>query len=294
MTYILIRTIIKKTEEKDVYQKYYRKYNIAIKRKTSGFSFFFEKDKMTTGKIQKGIIKKLQKCSQDMYLIEIEADASFVSKPGQFISIYCERTLRRPFSIYSQNGNTISVLFREKGKGTKYLTSLKTGDMVDFSGAFGNGFDIKNKKAILIGAGVGVAPVFYLKKELEKRGIESLLIAGFRSEDDIPSCVKCDFITTDDGSNGIKSNVIDFALSKSEEFNPEIIYSCGPEIVLKKSSELADKLNIESQVAMEKVMACSIGVCRGCVIDIIKDGKIQNASVCKDGPIFNGREVVWK
>lgn len=249
---------------------------------------------MITKKILKGIIKKLQKCSQDMYLLEIEADNSFVSKPGQFISIYCERTLRRPFSIYMQDKNIISVLFRKKGEGTKYLTSLKSGDSIDFSGAFGNGFNIKNKKAVLIGAGVGVAPVFYLKKELEKQGTESILISGFRSSDDIPSCIKSDFIVTDDGSNGIKSNVIDFARAQTETFKPEIIYACGPEIVLKKSSELANDLNIESQIAMEKIMACSIGVCRGCVIDVIREGKVQNASVCKDGPIFDGKEVLWK
>ncbi|MBR6163761.1 dihydroorotate dehydrogenase electron transfer subunit [bacterium] len=245
-------------------------------------------------KIHKGIVKNLKKCSKDIYLLELESETSFVSTAGQFISIFCERTLRRPFSIYQNDGNTVSVLFREIGKGTKYLTSLKENDIVDFSGPFGNGFEIKNKRALLIGAGAGVAPVSYLKTELEKRGIESLLISGFRDKDDIPSCLNSDFIVTDDGSNGIKSNVIDFARLKVKEFNPEIIYSCGPLIVLKKSSELAKELGIEAQVSMEKVMACSIGVCRGCVIDVIKEGQVQNASVCKDGPVFKGSEVVWK
>lgn len=248
----------------------------------------------TTGKMNKGIVKNLKKCSQDMYLLEFEADNSFVSKPGQFISIFCNKTLRRPFSVFSQKGNIVSVLFRERGDGTKFLTSLKSGDIIDFSGAFGNGFDIKDKKALLIGAGVGAAPVSYLKEELQKRGIESILVSGFRSKADIPSCVKSDFVVTDDGSNGIKSNVIDFALLQIKLFEPQIIYSCGPEIVLQKSTELANAFCLESQVAMEKIMACSIGVCRGCVIDIKKDGKIQNASVCKDGPVFNGNEVVWK
>ena len=245
-------------------------------------------------KIHKAKVKNLTKCSQDIYLLELETAESFVSKSGQFISIYCERTLRRPFSIYSNNGNVVSVLYREIGKGTKYLSSLKQNDIVDFSGPFGNGFDIKDKKPLLIGAGVGVAPVSYLKSELEKRGTQSLLISGFRSKNDIPNCLNSDFIVTDDGSNGIKSNVIDFALSKIDEFNPEIIYSCGPLIVLKKCAELSKRLGIEVQVSMEKVMACSIGVCRGCVIDVNKDGIIQNASVCKDGPVFDGNEVVWK
>ncbi len=245
-------------------------------------------------KIHKGIVKNLQKCSRDIYLLELESETSFVSKAGQFISIFCERTLRRPFSIYSHSGNLISVLYREIGKGTKYLSALKQNDIVDFSGPFGNGFEIKNKRALIIGAGVGVAPVSYLKNELEKQGIESLLISGFRTKDDIPSCINSDFIITDDGSNGIKSNVIEFAFLKAKEFNPEIIYSCGPLIVLKKSSELGNGFGIETQVSMEKVMACSIGVCRGCVIDVIKEDKVQNASVCKDGPVFKGCEVAWK
>ena len=80
-----------------------------------------------------------------------------------------------------------------------------------------------------------------------------------------------------------------------KEYNVgEIIYACGPYIVLKTVAQMGERFGIETQVAMEKVMAFSIGVYRGCVIDVLKDGKVQNASVCKDGPIFNGKEVVWK
>ena len=75
--------------------------------------------------------------------------------------------------------------------------------------------------------------------------------------------------------------------------NIEIIYSCGPIPVLKGVCEIAKKYNTDCQIAMEKVMACSIGVCRGCIINVLKDGEIKNASVCKDGPVFNGYEVIW-
>ena len=77
------------------------------------------------------------------------------------------------------------------------------------------------------------------------------------------------------------------------DYQPEIIYACGPHIVLKLVSQLGEQYGIETQVAMEKVMACGIGVCRGCVIDIKKDGKVVNATVCKDGPVFKGSEIVW-
>ena len=78
-----------------------------------------------------------------------------------------------------------------------------------------------------------------------------------------------------------------------KEKNIEVIYSCGPTVVLKKIAEISEKFNIECQLAMEKVMACSIGVCRGCVIKLIRDNETIQASVCKDGPVFKGSEIVW-
>lgn len=245
-------------------------------------------------KIHKAKVNKIEKVSASSYFIEIECKNKVEVKAGQFISIYCDGlTLRRPFSVYSNENGKIGILFKERGKGTKYIKSLNVGDFIDIAGPFGNGFDIKNKKALLIGAGIGTAPIAYLKSKLDEQNIENYYAAGFLNKDEIPQGMIIDKTCTDDGSYGEKGSVLNYLGVLINELSPEVIYACGPHIVLKMVSEFAQNYGIEVQVAMEKVMACGIGVCRGCVIDVKKDGKIINQTVCKDGPVFNGNEVVW-
>ena len=239
-------------------------------------------------------VETIKKVSASSYFIEINCGFPVDVKAGQFISIYCDSlTLRRPFSVYSNNNGKIGVLFKERGKGTQYIKSLKAGDLIDIIGPVGNGFNIQNKKALLIGAGIGVAPISFLKTKLQEKNIENTFIAGFLNAQEIPDGINVDLFYTDDGSYGEKGSVINHIEKVIEQYKPEVIYACGPEIVLKTTAQIGEKYDIETQIAMEKVMACSIGVCRGCVIDIKKEGKIVNASVCKDGPVFWGSEVVW-
>lgn len=246
-------------------------------------------------KIYKAKVYRIEKVSASSYFIEIECDMPVKVNAGQFISIYCDGlTLRRPFSVYSNNNGRIGVLFKERGKGTKYIKSLNVGDFIDIAGPFGNTFDIQNKKTLLIGAGIGAAPMSYLKEKLDEQNIDNYYAVGFLNKDEIPSGMKIDMICTDDGSYGEKGSVLNYIGKLINDYKPEVICACGPYIVLKKVAELGEQYGIGTQVAMEKVMACGIGVCRGCVIDIKKDGKIVNATVCKDGPVFNGSEVVWE
>lgn len=246
-------------------------------------------------KLNKGEVTHIARVANEMFLIKIKTAPDFSSKPGQFISILCDgHTMRRPFSIMDFENGEISVLFKKKGDGTAFISALKVGDTVDFIGAMGNGFSLNNDRILLVGAGVGVAPVYYLKKYL-KDGVR--LIAGFQNAGEIPSCLKneIDFISTDDGSGGGqgKGSIIDFLEKEITDYKPDRICVCGPHIVLKLVSEIAATRKIPCEVAMEKTMACSIGVCRGCVITLNKNGKLENASVCKDGPVFSGEEVVW-
>lgn len=245
-------------------------------------------------KIHKAKVTKIENVAKNSYYIELETEKEFESTAGQYISILCDGlTLRRPFSIAYHKGKQIGVLFKEKGKGTKYIKSLQVGSMTDFIGPLGNGFDIQNKKSLLVGAGIGIAPIFYLQNKLNEMEIENLTIAGFMSIDYIPKGIKANKYITNDGSMGQKGSVLNYLEDYINAFNPEIIYACGPHIVLKKIAETAKKYSIESQIAMEKVMACGIGVCRGCVIKVYREGQVENATVCKDGPVFKGDEVVW-
>lgn len=246
-------------------------------------------------KMNKGEVTHIERVANEMFLIKIKTAPDFSSKPGQFISILCDgHAMRRPFSIMDFENGEISVLFKKKGDGTAFISALKVGDTVDFIGAMGNGFSLSNDRLLLVGAGVGVAPVYYLKKYL-KDGVR--LIAGFQNAGEIPACLKdeIDFISTDNGSGEVqgKGSIIDYLEKEIIEYQPDRICVCGPHIVLKLTSEIAKAHDIPCEVAMEKTMACSIGVCRGCVITLNKNGKLENASVCKDGPVFSGEEVVW-
>ncbi len=232
----------------------------------------------------KGKIKNINKIANSVCKIEIASDISHI-EAGQFISVLCpNKTLRRPFSVADFKNGTVTILIKTIGEGTKYLSSLKKGDDIDFIAPLGNGFDIKNKKSLLIGAGIGIAPMLFLKSELKKKNIKNYLISGFKEKNEV---IKGSDKTVIGGS------VLDNIDELIEKQKPEIIYSCGPNIVLKLVCELGKKYNIETQVALERVMACSIGVCRGCVIKLDKKGELVNASVCKDGPVFRGDEVIW-
>lgn len=241
-----------------------------------------------------GTIKEIKEINKDVYSIEIFAPTLENILPGEYISILCEGlTLRRPFSVANFENNTITVLMKKRGKGTQYISNLKVNDSIDFLAPLGNSFKIENKKILLIGAGIGVAPLFYLDKKLKETGAQTYFAAGFLNKESIINIFTPDFVSTDDGSNGNKGSICDYLEKIIEDFQPEKIVSCAPHPVLKFVAELAQKNGIECEVCMEKVMACGIGVCRGCVIQIKKDDKIKNATVCKDGPVFNGAEVVW-
>lgn len=234
-----------------------------------------------------GKIKSIEKINNDVFKINISSSLENC-KSGQFISVLCpNKTLRRPFSIYDfdKENKILSILIKLKGEGTKYLSSLKENDEINFLAPLGNSFELfKDKNALLVGAGIGIAPMLFLKKEMNEKNINNYLISGFKTKEEI---IKGSDETIVGGS--VLDNIENIIKNKKID----VIYSCGPNIVLKKLSQTAKKLNIPCYVALERVMACSIGVCRGCIIKLIRNNEINNFSVCKDGPIFKGEEVLW-
>lgn len=250
-------------------------------------SFFYDKSGRKMRKDYTGKIESIKNVALNTFEMKISSKLD-EAHSGQFISILCpNKTLRRPFSISDFDPETkiLTVLFKLKGDGTQYLKSLNIGDKIKFLGPNGNRFKLEKRKCLLVGAGIGIAPMLFLKKELNELGIENYLISGFKEENEI--------IQGSD-ENVIGGSVLDNLEALIKEKNIKVIYSCGPTIVLKKVAQLAASLKIRCYVAMEKVMACSIGVCRGCVIRLNKGNEIVYGSVCQDGPVFEGSEVVWE
>lgn len=233
-----------------------------------------------------GTIKSIKNIALNTFEMKISSELNS-AKSGQFISIYCpNKTLRRPFSIadFDKENKLLTVLFKLKGEGTDYLRKLNEGDKIKFLAPLGNGFKFEGENILLVGAGIGIAPMLFLKKELDEKNIKNYLITGFKQENEI--------IKGSD-ENVIGGSVLDNLEKIIEEKKIDIVYSCGPNIVLKNVAKIAKGKGIKSYVAMERVMACSIGVCRGCVIRLNKNDEIVYGSVCQDGPVFEGSEVVW-
>jgi len=236
--------------------------------------------------------------------------------------------LRRPFSFADVtagvNKTTAELLYRVLGPATLRMTTLSVGHHLNVIGPLGNGFSIPpNKKlALLVIGGMGAPPLQYLAKVLsvEHPDIEVAAFVGAKTARDLPFEGKADsiskhlgfsipdfskhgiesFIATDDGSAGFHGLVTD-CLKKwlSERANLDrdgtIIYACGPDAMLAQVAQIARDRKIDCQVSTEQIMACGIGICQSCAVECIVNGSSETVYklCCKDGPVFDSREVVF-
>ena len=220
------------------------------------------------------------------------------AKAGQFISVYLNnksKILPRPISIcgIDKEAGTLRIVYRTVGDGTKELSDYKECEMVKILGPLGNGFTQKDKKAILIGGGIGIPPMLELMKQLD---CDKTAVLGYRDSDmflkDEFEAVGDVVISTEDGSFGTKGNVIDAI--KEQGVEGSIIYACGPTPMLRGIKAYAEEMGIEAQISMEERMACGVGACLGCVVktkNVDAHSHVKNARICTDGPVYLASEV---
>lgn len=233
--------------------------------------------------------------------------------------------LRRPFSycdIEVENTDSVRLdfLYCVLGPGTVRMTTLKEGDPVSILGPLGNGFSVPEgkKAAVLVAGGMGAPPMQHLARFLsENHGdIAMTVIAGARDAESIPFATKASgkddaiieefapfageqIVTTDDGSFGRKGFVtvhLENWLTNAKYRPSEIvIFSCGPEAMLAEVAKVAEKHNVDCQVSMERMMACGIGLCQSCAVDVKQAGSKDAVYklCCKDGPVFDSKDVVF-
>ncbi|MBU0478750.1 dihydroorotate dehydrogenase electron transfer subunit [bacterium] len=273
--------------------------------------------------VKKEIIEN-KKVSSNCYRMTFESkEIACRVKPGQFLHIKCSDTydplLRRPISVHSIENNVIGILYKVIGRGTGLLSKKTSGDTIDVIGPLGNGFDyqlVSNcQLPILVGGGIGIAPLYFLAQRLVERGSNITVLIGADTKYNI-LCVdelkKLDCkvkVSTDDGSAGISGTVVDLlknelipANSKFKIQNAKFkIFTCGPVPMLKQVNQLASKYNVSSQVSLERQMACGVGACMGCSIkirnpksEIRKNKMFDYKQVCKDGPVFDIKEIAWE
>lgn len=235
----------------------------------------------------------------DIYSLLLKVSFARYVVPGQFVSLYSSdgsRLLPRPISICEANAetNTIRLVYRIAGKGTREFSRLVEGDTIEILGPLGNGFPIseyKDKRVLLIGGGIGIPPLLSCADSLT----EPVFVVGYRSEtyllDDIKRRGEV-HVATEDGSLGTPGNVIDAI--KADNVKADVIMSCGPMPMLRALKSYALSEGIPCYVSMEERMACGIGVCLGCVCNtthVDDHSHVHNARICKDGPVFDAKEV---
>lgn len=246
-------------------------------------------------------IKSIDKLNATTFGFTIDCpDLAAESWCGRFVNILCgEKTLRRPISISEidkQNG-TITVVFEIRGEGTEWLSKCSVGDEINILGPLGNGFFPDNtKRGIFIGGGIGCPPMLGACQDYGKNaeailgfrsGVNAILVGKFMD------CCKDVQVTTNDGTLGTKGFVTDVLKEKLAEDKNCIVYACGPTPMLKGVADMCNENGIECYVSLEQRMACGIGACL-CCAQKTKDSEGEHMRhVCKNGPVFNSKEVVF-
>jgi dihydroorotate dehydrogenase electron transfer subunit len=240
-------------------------------------------------------------------------------REGDFLDIKVndayEPLLRRPFSIHRVKGANMELLYEVVGQATEALSHRKPGEYLDVIGPLGNGFSYQSQvtrptpkrgypeSQVLVAGGMGIAPLLFLAEKLVSNPQTTahrlpLVLIGAKKKNSI-ACeeefkkIGCEVKTaTDDGSRGFKGKVTDLLKNILRVTSYELrvtIYACGPRSMLKEISWISKKYNIPAQVSLEEHMACGIGACLGCVVNT-KEGFKR---VCREGPVFNGDEIIW-
>lgn len=223
-------------------------------------------------------------------------------KPGQFVEVRVDNSpntfLRRPISInfFDAHRNEMWLLVAAIGDGTRWITSLSEGDRLNCMLPLGNGFTMpasKDERVLLVGGGVGVAPMLFMGKKIKDMGGEPTFLLGARSRKDL---LELDLfhqygrvmVTTEDGTEGEQGFVTNHSILSREHFDR--IATCGPKPMMVSVARYAHKAGITCEASLENKMACGLGACLCCVEKTVRG----NERVCMDGPVFNINDLLWQ
>ena len=268
-------------------------------------------------------VKSVDRVHERYVLIRLTDDKPLPEMlPGQFVEVRVDGSsttfLRRPISInfVDKQANELWLLVACVGDGTRRLAELKAGDILNCVLPLGNGFTLPvtshpscvpsvaseqsssapftlHPSPLLVGGGVGVAPLLYLGKVLKEKGLEPTFLLGARSAKDLLMLSEFEkygrvLVTTEDGTMGEKGFVTNHSILQQEQF--DMIQVCGPTPMMKAVARYANEKGIECEVSLENLMACGLGACL-CCVEKTKEG---NLCVCKEGPVFNIKRLLWQ
>ena len=249
-----------------------------------------------------------EKVNADTWLMGLKSPVIAKSaQPGQFVMIRVrpglDPLLRRPFSICGTERDSFLVYYRVVGQGTSILKEARHGETLSVLGPLGTGFEFAADRGnpVLVGGGIGVAPLLFLAQRLKKK---ALFMMGFASAGEIPAVPRVKgaglevSIATEDGSRGHHGFVTDllenFLSGTGAAKKTPVLFTCGPKAMMKKVADISSLHGIQCQFSLEASMGCGVGACMGCAIRAAGSSTRAYVHVCKDGPVFRAETIDWK
>lgn len=246
--------------------------------------------------LERSPVRSVSEVADSIFVLRFQSPAiSRIVRPGQFVNIRPDEglhpLLRRPFSIYLTEGDEAAVIFNVIGKGTHALQKKRPGDLLDVLGPLGVPFttDAPCDTALLIGGGLGIAPLPLTARALASAGKRVVSVIGARSAGQVVRDHLQDVrIATDDGSAGFHGTAVDCArqVIRTLPGGSIRVFACGPTPMLKATAQLAREEHLACEVSLEGPMACGFGICQGCPVELA-EGERKYALMCKDGPAFD-------
>ena len=229
--------------------------------------------------------------AEDTFEAVLSGDVSDITAPGQFVNIKLEgHFLRRPISVCDVSGDTLTIIYKVVGEGTRKMSRAPIGTEWQTLTGLGNGYDtsVSGNRPLLIGGGAGVPPMYMLCKKLISEGKTPSVIVGFGTKNQVfykemfTNLGVSVAVTTNDGSEGTHGFVTDVM----DNFDYTYFYTCGPEPMLKA---IYNKSRTSGQFSFEERMGCGFGACMGCTCET----KYGNKRICRDGPVLVKEEIIW-
>lgn len=240
-----------------------------------------------------------QQLAKDVYRMTLTGDTCGI-RPGQFVNIKLDGLyLRRPISVCDCVGCVLTLIYKVVGKGTELMSKMTQCEELDVLTGLGNGYDLtkSGETPLLIGGGVGVPPLYMLCRRLAEEGRHPTVVLGFNKAEEVfypnefaalGAEVK---VATVDGSVGVKGFVTDAIAALADEGKKfSYFYTCGPEPMLKAVYNSPVLAGVEGEFSFEERMGCGFGACMGCSCKTVTGYK----RICKDGPVLEKKEILWK
>jgi dihydroorotate dehydrogenase electron transfer subunit len=243
----------------------------------------------------------------------LSEDIAAAARPGQFVHVACGpgRLLRRPFGVCRAGDGKVVIIVEVKGAGTRWLSERRVGDGLDILGPLGNGFSMPGGGVLVVGGGLGVAPLLFAAEASKAADTPTVAVLGFRDsgavilKDEFEAVCDKVFVATDDGGFGIHGNAPTVLAGLLEggalcggsglsANNPcKAVLACGPRAMLARVADVCRRFGVPCQVSLEERMGCGVGACMVCACEMGGDGARRMSRVCKDGPVYDAAEVLW-